>query len=90
MKKHTKLYMNHFRFDIGDFIQCEICNSVAIDIHHIKSRGMGGTNKSDTIDNLMAVCRNCHSKYGDKKQYFNFLIKIHADYIARFAENIAQ
>jgi hypothetical protein len=87
MKTHTKLYMDFFGFDIGDFISCEICGRVAIDIHHINSRGMGGTSEPDKIENLMAVCRECHLEYGDKEKYINFLNEIHANYIKGLTEN---
>jgi hypothetical protein len=39
---------------------------------------MGGTKKADVIENLMCCCRECHIKYGDKKQYKEFLKDIHA------------
>ena len=77
MKKHVKLYLSFFGYDITSFIPCEICNAQAVDIHHIECRGMGGTKKSDNIDNLQALCRECHIKYGDKKQFKEFLQKIH-------------
>jgi hypothetical protein len=38
---------------------------------------MGGTKKADTIDNLMALCREHHLQYGDKKQFIEFLKDIH-------------
>ena len=77
MKKHTALYLNAFSFDVADFIPCEVCNAQAVDIHHIQSRGMGGSTHKDTKENLMALCRNCHIKYGDKKQHVQFLIDTH-------------
>jgi len=83
MKKHTKLYLAYFGFDQEDFIPCEICKAQAIDIHHIECRGMGGTKEPEDIDNLMAVCRDCHVKYGDKKEYKEFLKDVHNDYKQR-------
>ncbi len=77
MKKHTKIYLNHFGYTTADFIPCEVCQSKAIDIHHIECRGMGGIKSKDTIENLMALCRNCHEKFGDKKQYMDYLKSIH-------------
>ena len=79
MKKHTKLYMSYFGYDKSDFIPCEVCGTQANDIHHIECRGMGGTKEADTIDNLMAVCRECHVKYGDKKEHKEFLKEVHND-----------
>jgi predicted restriction endonuclease len=75
MKKHTKIYFEHYGYDISDFIPCEICGTKAVDIHHIDARGMGGTNK-DNINNLMALCRICHLYYGDKKEYKDYLKSI--------------
>jgi 5-methylcytosine-specific restriction endonuclease McrA len=31
-----------------------------VDIHHIEPRGMGGSKTLDVIENLMALCRECH------------------------------
>lgn len=69
--------MDFFGYSISDFIPCEVCQQKAVDIHHIEARGMGGSKKADYIDNLMAVCRNCHEKFGDKKEYKDYLKKIH-------------
>jgi 5-methylcytosine-specific restriction endonuclease McrA len=83
MKKHTKIYLTYFGFGQSDFIPCEICKAQAIDIHHIECRGMGGTKEPENINNLMAVCRDCHVKYGDKKEYKEFLKEVHNDYKQR-------
>ena len=83
MKPYVKLYMTYFGYDESDFIPCEMCGSKAVDINHISSRKMGGQIDKDTIENLMAVCRECHVKFGDKKQYVNLLKKIHNDKISR-------
>lgn len=84
MKKHTKIYFDYFGYDESSFIPCEVCRKKAVDIHHIESRKMGHSKEhsdKDTIDNLMAVCRSCHEKYGDKKQYKEFLINLHDKYL---------
>lgn len=73
--------MAHFDFGIEDFIPCEVCSRRAVDIHHIEARGMGGSNKKDHIENLMAVCRECHNKYGDKVDYKPMLKEIHKKYL---------
>ena len=79
MKQHTKIYFDYFGYDVTSFIPCEICEKKAVDINHIKPRGMGGSKKMDNIENLMALCRNCHIEYGDKKQHIDFLTQIHKD-----------
>ena len=73
MKKHTLTYLNHFGYDTSSFIPCEVCGTTAVDIHHIECRGIGGSKASDNIENLMALCREDHIKYGDKKQFKQFL-----------------
>jgi hypothetical protein len=79
MKKHTLTYLNHFGYDISDFIPCEVCGMTAVDIHHIECRGMGGSKEKDVIQNLQALCRACHIKFGDKKQYKEFLKEKHQE-----------
>ena len=83
MKKHIKIYFDYFGYDQSDFIGCEVCASQAIDIHHIECRGMGGSKQKDSIENLQALCRDCHIKYGDLKQYKDFLKEVHDDKINR-------
>jgi 5-methylcytosine-specific restriction endonuclease McrA len=61
MKKHVKVYMEHHGYTQGDFIPCSNCSAQATDIHHIKSRGMGGSKRLDVPDNLIALCRRCHN-----------------------------
>ncbi len=77
MKKHTKIYHEYFNKDPGDWIGCEICNETAVDIHHIEPRGMGGSNKKDYIENLMALCRDCHVLFGDKTKFKEMLKILH-------------
>ena len=77
MKAHTKIYLQKMGYDESDFIPCEICSHKAVDIHHIEARGMGGTSKKDDIENLMALCRQCHIQYGDISELKDYLKKIH-------------
>lgn len=80
MQNHTKVYFKHFNYAGDEFIACECCGARANDIHHIVARGMGGVanNRLDIIENLQAVCRTCHNKYGDKAEWLEFLVKKHA------------
>jgi 5-methylcytosine-specific restriction endonuclease McrA len=40
---------------------------------------MGGdpNGKRDIIENLMGLCRKCHERYGDKKQFKAWLYRVH-------------
>ena len=86
MRKHTKIYFDYFGYTGQEYIACEVCGARAVDIHHIFARGMGGAKEADRIDNLMAVCRSCHVKYGDKKQYVEFLIEKHQEFIDSYGK----
>jgi hypothetical protein len=77
MTNHLKIYLQGMGLDVTSYISCEVCGGVGQDIHHINARGMGGSKKADVIENLMCCCRECHIKYGDKKQYKEFLKDIH-------------
>jgi 5-methylcytosine-specific restriction endonuclease McrA len=79
MKPYVKIYMNHFGYDISSFIPCEVCGKTAVDIHHVEARGIGGSKEADNIENLMALCREDHVKFGDKKQYKEFLKEKHQE-----------
>ena len=57
MQKYIKIYLAYFDY-IDEFIPCEKCGKKSIDIHHIYGRGKG----KDTIYNLMALCRECHTE----------------------------
>jgi len=71
------VYLDHFGYDKSDFIPCEVCGAQAVDIHHIEARGMGGSKHADVIENLMALCRKHHEMYGDRKQWKEWLQKLH-------------
>lgn len=79
MKRHTKIYMDYFGYQIQEDVFCEVCGSPANDIHHIQCRGAGGDpqGKKDVIENLQALCRKCHIKYGDVPEAKELLKKIH-------------
>ena len=81
MKKHTKIYLDAFGLSTGDSIPSEISGQPANDIHHIIARGMGGRNGLDRIENLMAVTRDEHLQYGDKKKFMKSLFQCHKFYL---------
>ena len=81
MKNHTKVYFKSLGFTGYEYIPCEICSKRAVDIHHIDCRGMGGSKEKDKIENLMALCRECHIKYGDVKHQKDYLQELHNEYL---------
>lgn len=80
MKSYTKVYLDHLRLTTADFIPCEICQNQAVDIHHIWARSIRKDLEND-INNLMALCREHHIEYGDKKMYREWLQGIHNTYL---------
>ena len=68
--------MTFFDYGETDFIMCEMCQQDrAVDIHHLNSRGMGGSNSKDYIENLMGLCRDCHNK-AENDSSFNMFCRI--------------
>lgn len=76
MKTHTKVYMDFFNYGEEDFIPCEMCGSQAVDIHHLTKQSKFGKKKEkDFIENLIAVCRDCHNNAEDDN-IFNMFCRI--------------
>lgn len=75
--------MDAFGYGLTDFIPCEITGCRAADIHHIENKGMGGDPKKgkDRIENLMAIDRQYHFKYGDRPGYMGFMYQRHKDFM---------
>ena len=80
MQKHTKIYLSSCNYDSTDFIPSELSFQRAVDVHHIISRGKGG---EDIIENLMAVTREEHIEFGDKKEWMYFLLVRHYDFLLK-------
>lgn len=77
MKRYTKVYLSFFGYSIADTIMCECCEKKkAVDIHHVWARSIRKDLEND-IRNLMALCRLCHEKFGDKKQHREYLQELH-------------
>lgn len=55
---YIQKYKKHHNIGEQDIVLCE-CGRVAVDIHHKKFKSQGGT---DDINNLVALCRECHKK----------------------------
>ena len=80
MKPYTRNYFDFFgiEYDIPtgyhDYIDCEVCKSQAVEIHHIIKKSQGG---KDNVENLIAVCRSCHNKAHDETLKQKDLQRIH-------------
>ena len=80
---YKKTYFEYFGYDESDPPICEISGKIAVDIHHIQARGMGGSKKKSIhkIDNLMALTREIHDKVGDKSDLKEKLKQIHLHFM---------
>lgn len=85
MQNHTKVYYNFFELIESDFVPCSNCGACAVDIHHIERRNK---TKNDFIENLVALCRSCHSKCDNP--IFNQTVRIKhlIDVIHKIEKNI--
>jgi hypothetical protein len=79
MREHTKTYLESFGYDVCDNIPSELSLNKAIDVNHILCKGMGGNPKKDKerIENYIAMTREEHVEYGDKKKYYSYLFRVH-------------
>ena len=71
---YKQIYITHFGYDRSDWIGCEYCNKTSVDIHHLIFRSQGG---KDTPQNLMALCRECHTKAHHSREFNEELKTIH-------------
>ena len=72
MQNHTKVYLSFFNYDQSDTVFCEMCNDVAVDIHHLEKRNK---TKNDFVENLVGLCRDCHIK-AESDSCFNMYCRI--------------
>jgi hypothetical protein len=79
MKKHTKVYMDFFGYQIAEDVVSEVSGRPANDIHHLSPRGMGGSKSKDVIENLVALTRDEHERAEHDKDYNEYVRKIHLE-----------
>jgi len=84
MRNYTKVYMTFFWLDENDYIACEMCGSQGQDIHHIKPRGMGGSKCVDYIENLICLCRDCHTQAESNKEFNTYCRIKHLENINKY------
>lgn len=91
MKNHTKIYTEYFGIGEQSKPRCEFslrgCKKVAVDVHHIEPRGMGGVGeKQDYIENLMGLCREHHEDCERKRISKEDQKEVHATFMRMFGE----
>ena len=74
MQKHTRVYLDFFNFEEGDYIPCEMCHAPCVDVHHLQKRTRNKVT-NDYIENLMGLCRSCHIK-AESDSIFNSYCRI--------------
>lgn len=83
--------MDYFSYYEGVYMCCEMpqCFRPMVDVNHIDARGMGGnpSGNKDVIENLMGMCRECHNKYGDRKETKGYLKVIHLQFMKDFGRD---
>ena len=76
MKNHTKVYLKEMGYDKVDWIECEICGTTAVDIHHIDPRGMDHESSFDVVQHSRLIESFRSSDYDHKvtpeHQHFSF------------------
>ena len=87
MQKHTKIYLKKCGYTDTDFIMSELSGKRAVDLHHIISRGKGG---KDEIENLMALTREEHIEFGDKKEWMHMLLIKHYQFLVNRGVNFSK
>ena len=70
-KNYRKIFYDYWGLSVVDTPQCWGCfQSPAVEIHHLKSKGMGGSKKNsyNVPSNLFPVCRHCHTQAHQHRQ----------------------
>ena len=78
MKNYKSKFLKYWKYGDQDLPQCWGCyTQPAVDIHHLKGRGMGGdpTGVRNDIYNLIPLCLSCHERTDDDRDYNEMLKK---------------
>lgn len=62
MKPYKRRYLKYIGAGEQSLVLCEnpACRMPAHHIHHIEEKGIGGRSGADEINNLVALCGDCH------------------------------
>ena len=71
-KNTITAYLSFFEHINQNELRCEVCGVRNSNIYHIEDKG-----DKDCIENLVALCRKDHEKYGDKKIFKDWLRNVH-------------
>ena len=71
---YKQTYIDYFDYSKDENILCERCGAAAVDIHHIVYKSQGG---KDNIENLIALCRDCHNLAHSEKLSKSELQDVH-------------
>ena len=74
MIKYKKIYADAFGYIQGEYVSSELSPNRGVDIHHIVGR-------EERIENLIAVTREEHLKYGEVKSAYVFLLTKHMNFL---------
>ena len=80
---HVEIYMDFFGYCKDDVIVCERCNSKAVDVHHIHGRGKD----KNVIENLIALCRECHTLCHSNKDINRHAEVVHLNNVLKELKN---
>lgn len=58
MKWYIKKYFKSRWIDYADYLWCEACWALSVDVHHIRWRIW---DNAEEPENLIALCRDCHN-----------------------------
>ena len=72
MQKYKRDYFAHYGVGEQDVLLC-VCGAVSVDLHHVISKGQGG---SDHYSNLIPLCRACHERAHTDREFYESLKKL--------------
>lgn len=85
MANYKIIFLKHFGLTESDFIPCNYCGKLAVDIHHLIFRSQLG---KDVIENLIPLCRHHHDKAHHSRIFNDKLKEIHAINMSMYKKGI--